>query len=331
MIRVPVETLGYTPDELRRIVARTAKALEASERWPSEKVQLELTEAPEDDPDRASGTWYYAKVTGLPRGATLYSESKGLPHSDLALGVENESDAVAILAALREGFAAFAGPLEWLEPAAFPEEWSRLESEMSAVLGVQRYVPDRFLFTESFLGLSFGYAFVEPGKDPLELVRQGGHRRPALAAPRHAIPVGPVPPGKSASSLVTKSIRLPEPDEILAAFLGDGAKSAPRLERIASGAGSVLPFALPQPDATVALEPWAAGPWRIRIGRASRRDDERFQIAIQHLQGGERALFASSSMDPWKEKSLAVTAAATAPAQDEAGALVKRMLARIGS
>lgn len=331
MLSVRLEILRSSSDEIRLAVAAMARSLEASERWPAAKVELRAEEAPEDDPDRAPGTWYFVRVGGLPRGGTLYAESKGQPFCELTLRVETASDVEPILAALRQGFAAQAGPLTWMEPAAFPAEWSRLERETAAVLGVEAWLPSAFLMTESFLGVRFGYLFVDPGlRDPVAEAAGGGFQIPGLTQPRHAIPVGPMPDGETASSLVTNAGRVPAPDEILVALLGDGANLS-RAELVASGAGEVLPFALPPLASTVRMEMWAAGPWRVRIGRSTRAGDERFQIAVQHLQGGDRALFASSQMEIWKPTSEAVFAAATAPSGEMASAMVERLLARIST
>ncbi len=324
MISLYLEVLRVTTAELGVIAGTMATALERSEGWPASAVGFRSKEEPEDDPDRMPGTFYSAWIEGLPRGATLSAESKGLPHRGLRLQVKATADAAPILAALREAFAAHAGSLTWLTPAALPDEWARFQNESTAVLGVRAGLPSTFVLTEGFRGLRFGYVHADLEEDPTAAAQRGDGAFPTLTELRHAIPVGPIPDGESASSLITTAGRVPTADELLAALLGD-AGTRPRAELVSSGTGPAFPFARAQPKERVRMETWAAGPWRIRIGRST-GEDPRFQLAVQPLGDGDRALFASSEMQIWKKTSGSVTASACAPSSVEASAMVQRLL-----
>jgi hypothetical protein len=313
-----------TPAEMSAVLESAALALERSTGWPARNVSVEQTEGPEDDPDRPPGSWYFLRVSGLPGGARLYSEAKDQPHRDIRLTAESAREAGPILAALRAGFAEHAGPFSWVEPPAFPAEWSRLTSGSAGVLGVRHWVPSGFLLTEHFPDLRFAYAF---SPRPQEWVLP-----PRLKEPRELIAVGPVPPaGETASSLITNPGRVPGADAILSAATVGLARTLPRAERVDSDVGGVLLTTMPPAGSTATVETWAAGPWRVRIGRSARKDDERFQIAVQHMNGGDRALFASSHVEPWQAVSHTVGAAACAPARETAVEMVDRLLAAINA
>lgn len=324
MISIALSGLRVTSEELCVIAETMAGALERAEGWPAASVKFRSTEEAEDDPDRMPGTFYFAWIEGLPRGATLSAESKGLPHRNLRLKVEVQADADAILAALREALAAHAGSLTWITPAGFPVEWSRFENESMAVLGERAWFPSNEGLTEAFRGLRFGYVFGDLEEDPVAAAGRGGFQFPALAEPRHVIPVGPVPRGETASSLVTGAVRVPTADDILAAMLG-GAGSSPRAELLTSGTSPAFLFALAHRTQRVRVETWGAGPWRVRIGQST-GTDPRLQIAVQPLGDGDRALFASSEMEIWRKTSASVAAAASAPSSREAAAMVSRVL-----
>ena len=314
--KTEVSFLGMTPSELQEVLLDMARILERETRSPAAGVVIEQSEAPEDDVDRMPGTWYFASVRGLPGGATMKLETKGLPIQKVTLA---DDDGV-VLRAFREAISARAGALTWSEPAAFPEEWSRLRSE-TASAGLLQWLPsDTWAVTEELGGLRFGYVFTNPALKRFEYQPP----TPRLAEPRFAIPLGPVPETPATSSDSASDVdaprRAPAPGEILRAVIG-GTPASPEL--VASGVGPAL-FCHSESMRKVRVETWASGPWRVRIAR--HEDPQRFQIAVQHAKGGDRALFASTE-GPGSER-RAVTAGAIAPTYDDAQSMTRRFIER---